>query len=160
MKFKSRTVHMLTPPPQTILKMDIGYINSNHICLFSGQNKWGLRGQGKSGEAGRYSQPCISKSAHSTHKAERQLKLPPSDSCLAAYENWVIRPWPNFSRQVPQPQKPPSQVSLLSVGSAEGPLTDWVAIKKVMGLNPSTKHSWFAMAKSGDLHVFPGIQPV
>lgn len=64
---------MHTPPPQTILKMDIGYINSNHIHLSSGQNRGGLRGQGKTGEAARDSQSYISKSAISTHsKAGRQ----------------------------------------------------------------------------------------
>ena len=52
---------------------------------------------------------------------------------------------PISSRQVPRPQKPPSQVSLLLAGSAEGPLTDCVAIKKVMGLNSSTKNSSWAV---------------
>lgn len=56
-------------------------------------------------------------------------------------------PDPISSRQVSQPQKPPSQVLLFCVSSAERPLSHLLAIKKVMGLNFSTKNSaWLVLS--------------
>lgn len=56
-------------------------------------------------------------------------------------------PDPISSRQVSQPQKPPSQVSLFCVSSAERPLSYLLAIKKVTGFNFSNKNSsWLVLS--------------
>lgn len=86
LSFQVKIFSHAPPPTQTILKMGTEYKNS-HICLSSGQNKGGPREEGEAGEAGRDSQHYYLQVSTYTARLGDHKKLPPSDSCLAAFEN-------------------------------------------------------------------------